>query len=237
MTSANSLPPLALIAGGLATRLRPITTTIPKSLVEVAGEPFIAHQLRLLARQGICDIVICAGHLGEMIESFVGDGSRFGCRVSYSFDGEKLLGTGGALRRALPILGKNFWVMYGDSYLDIDYPPVYDAFLRSGLPALMTVFRNEGRWDTSNVEFRDGCVVRFDKQRRTREMTCIDFGLSILSADLIGSLPQDVPVDLADIYRDLASRGQLAGYEVHKRFYEIGSPSGLSETDQYLRSR
>ncbi len=230
-------PPLALLAGGLATRMRPATETIPKSLLEVAGEPFIAHQLRLLLGQGVRRIVVCAGFLGEQIEDFVGDGARFGCEVRYSFDGEKLLGTGGALKRALPLLGPSFFVMYGDSYLDIDYARVADDFKASGQSALMTVFRNEGRWDTSNVEFAEGRIAKFDKVNRTPAMAFIDYGLGVLKADVIAPLPGDTVVDLADIYRDLAAAGRLAGHEVTTRFYEIGSPAGLAETDAYLRSK
>ena len=113
--------PVAILAGGLATRLRPITEKIPKSLVDVAGEPFIVRQLDYLFRQRVRDVVLCIGYLGEMIEAVVGDGSRFGLRVSYSIDGPILLGTGGALRRAAPLLGEAFFVLYGDSYLPVDY--------------------------------------------------------------------------------------------------------------------
>jgi MurNAc alpha-1-phosphate uridylyltransferase len=139
LAESERMPPLALLAGGLATRLRPVTETIPKSMVQVAGEPFICHQLRVLAREGVSDLVICTGYLGGQIESFVGDGSRFACHVRYSADGDKPLGTGGALRRALPLLGEHFLVMYGDSYLVTPIRPVYEAFRRSRMPALMTV--------------------------------------------------------------------------------------------------
>jgi MurNAc alpha-1-phosphate uridylyltransferase len=240
MSSASTfvqLPPLALLAGGLATRLRPITTTLPKSLVEVAGEPFIAHQLRLLKRQGITDVVICAGHLGDQIEACVGDGRRFDCQVSYSHDGELLLGTGGALRRALPLLGERFFVMYGDSFLDTDFRAVHDAFVAAGKPALMTVFRNAGRWDTSNVEFVDGEIHRYDKADRTPAMQYIDYGLGVLTEAIVAERGAGAPFDLADLYRDLVSRGLLAGYEVRERFYEIGSPSGLAEANAYLAVR
>lgn len=235
MAGSESLPPLALLAGGLATRLRPLTTTIPKSLVEVAGEPFIAHQLRLLVRERITEIVICAGHLGEQMERFVGDGAAFGCRVRYSHDGATLLGTGGAIRRALPLLGERFFVMYGDSYLDTEFAPAWRAFLASGLPALMTVFRNEGRWDTSNVEFAEGAIRRYDKADHTPSMLHIDYGLGILEARAVREWPTGRAFDLADLYRDLARARRLAGYEVHDRFYEIGSPAGLAETDAHLR--
>jgi NDP-sugar pyrophosphorylase family protein len=228
---------LALLAGGLATRLRPLTLAMPKSMIEVAGEPFIAHQLRLLAHQGINDIVICAGYLGEQIEAYVADGTAFGCRVRYSFDGGRLLGTGGALRKALPLLGDRFFVMYGDSYLPTTFAAILQAFERAGLPALMTVFRNAGRWDTSNVEFVDGVIHRYDKVDRMPAMLHIDYGLGVLARDALAVRWATDAFDLADLYRDLAARGLLAGFEVDERFYEIGSPAGLGETDRFLRQR
>ena len=181
---SDAMPPLALLAGGMATRLGPLTARTPKSLITVAGEPFIAHQLRLLAAQGIRDIVICCGHLGEQIEQFVGDGSRFACRVRYSSDGPTLLGTGGAIRRALPLLGQRFWVMYGDSYLTAPFSAALAAFQISGKPALMTVFANQNRWDTSNVEFANGRILRYDKRTPQPSMQHIDYGLSLFSAEV-----------------------------------------------------
>jgi NDP-sugar pyrophosphorylase family protein len=231
------LPPLALLAGGLATRLRPITAAIPKSMVCVAGEPFIRHQLRLLAREGVRDIVICNGHLGEQIESYVGDGAWLDCRVRYSSDGSERLGTGGAIKRALPLLGKCFFVMYGDSYLEISFRRAYEAFRSSGKSALMTVLRNEGRWDSSNVEFTNGSICKYDKVNRTASMQYVDYGLGLFDANVIASWPERAGSDLADIYRDLAEGGLLGGYEIKERFYEIGSPAGLAETDRLLRAR
>jgi NDP-sugar pyrophosphorylase family protein len=230
-------PALALLAGGLATRLRPRTLTVPKSMIEVAGAPFIAHQLQLLAREGIQNIIICAGHLGEQIEAYVGDGAAFGCCVRYSFDGDRLLGTGGALRRALPLLSDQFFVMYGDSYLPTPFAPVMRAFERTRLPALMTVFRNAGRWDTSNVEFVDSVIRRYDKVDRTPAMLHIDYGLGIVDASVVHAWTGSEAFDLADLYHDLARQRRLTGFEVHDRFYEIGSPAGLSETDAFLRHR
>jgi MurNAc alpha-1-phosphate uridylyltransferase len=229
------MPALALLAGGLATRLRPITATIPKSIVTVAGKPFIAHQLSLLAQQSITDVVICTGYLAEQIESYVGDGSRFGVRVHYSQDGDKPLGTGGALRRALPMLGERFMVMYGDSYLRTSFRPVYAAFRASGRPALMTVYRNANKIEQSNVEFVDGTVRRYDKVHHTSAMLHIDYGLGVLDASALSARPTEVAFDLADLYQDLANRGLLGGYEVSERFYEIGSPAGLAETDALLQ--
>jgi NDP-sugar pyrophosphorylase family protein len=228
--------PVAILAGGLATRMRPITERIPKALIEVAGRPFIEHQLVLLQREGVERVVLCVGFLGEMIEALIGDGSRYGLSVSYSFDGERLLGTGGALRRALPLLGPHFFVLYGDSYLDIAYPPVQAAYRDSALPALMTVFRNEGRWDTSNVLFDGKRVVRYDKRQPTPDMKFIDYGLGVLSADLLEAA-KDETFDLSDLYATLAAEGRLAGFEETQRFYEIGTPSGLAEADGHLRGK
>ena len=226
--------PVAILAGGLATRMRPVTERIPKALIDVAGRPFVEHQLALLQREGVRKVVLCVGYLGEMIEDVIGDGSRFGLSVSYSLDGERLLGTGGALRRALPLLGQHFFVLYGDSYLDIEYAPVQAAYRESGLPALMTVFRNEGRWDTSNVLFDGSRVVRYDKRHPTPDMKFIDYGLGVLSRDLFDLAKEEV-FDLSDLYAGLAGTGRLAGFEETQRFYEIGTPSGLAEADSHLR--
>jgi NDP-sugar pyrophosphorylase family protein len=228
--------PVAILAGGLATRMRPITERIPKALIEVAGRPFIEHQLMLLRREGIERVVLCVGFLGEMIEASVGDGGRFGLKISYSFDGERLLGTGGALRHALTMLGEAFFVLYGDSYLDIAYAPVQAAFRKSRKPALMTVFRNEGRWDASNVLFDGERVVRYDKRHPSAEMKFIDYGLGVLSGDVLRTT-SDEAFELSDLYAALAREGRLAGYEATTRFYEIGTPSGLAEADGHLRGQ
>jgi NDP-sugar pyrophosphorylase family protein len=234
-SASEPLPAVALLAGGLATRLRPISSTMPKSMVEVAGEPFIAHQLRLLVREGISDVVVCAGYLGTQIEDFVAEGRAFGCRVRYSYDADKQLGTGGALRRALQFLGKEFFVLYGDSYLDTRLRPIYNTFLRAGRPALMTVFHNAGQWDTSNVEYGDGVIRRYDKINRSPNMEYIDYGLGIIKAHAFLQYSEGATFDLSEVYEKLAARGQLAGHEVFERFYEIGSPAGLVETDAHLR--
>ena len=231
----TEMPPVALLAGGLAKRLRPLTETVPKAMLDVAGKPFIAHQLRLLRRERISRVVICAGYLADQIAAYVGDGSRFGLSVSYKIDGPKLLGTGGALRAALDQLGGEFLVMYGDSWLDIAYAPVVEAFRASGAPALMTVFRNEGQWDASNVWFEDGRIRLYDKRARLPQMHHIDWGLGMLKAEALAARPADEPFDLADVYSDLSREGKLAGYEVTTRFYEIGSAEGLKETDALLR--
>jgi NDP-sugar pyrophosphorylase family protein len=229
--------PAAILAGGLGTRLLPVTTAIPKVLVEVAGRPFIDHQLTLLRRNGVRSVVLCLGHLGAQVREHLEDTPALGIEVQYSFDGPRLLGTGGALRRALPMLGEVFWVLYGDSYLDIDYCAVLADLLRRGAPALMTVLQNNNRWDRSNLFFREGAVVRYSKRNPDPEMTYIDYGVSLLTRDVAERIPPDQPYDLADLYANLASRGQLAGYEVTERFYEIGSPRGLAETEACLSRR
>ena len=234
----TEMPPLALLAGGLATRLGELTKQVPKALLEVAGEPFIVHQLRLLRRERVPRVVICAGHRAEQIQAYVGDGSRFDISVTYKVDGPKLLGTGGALRAALGELGSEFLVMYGDSWLDTDFAPIVEAFRRSGDPALMTVFLNEGRWDTSNVWFEDGRIRLYDKrqQQRLPQMRHIDWGLGVISSDALATRRPGEAFDLADFYSDLSRQGTLAGYEVTTRFYEIGSAAGLKETDALLRA-
>jgi NDP-sugar pyrophosphorylase family protein len=229
------MPPVALLAGGLATRLRPLTGKVAKSMLEVAGEPFIAHQLRLLQRNGITRVVLCLGYLAEQIEAYVGAGTQFGLEVVYKHDGPRPCGTGGALRGALDLLGSEFLVMYGDSWLDTAYAPIVADFRASGLPALMTVFRNEGRWDRSNVWFEDGRIRLYDKHVQLPQMHHIDWGLGILRADALARRSPDAPFDLAGVYADLSRAGQLAGHEVTTRFYEIGSPEGLKETDALLR--
>jgi NDP-sugar pyrophosphorylase family protein len=229
--------PVALLAGGLATRLRPITQTIPKALVEVAGRPFIDHQLDLLHENGIRRVVLCLGYLGEMIERHLGDGASRGLQLRYSYDGDKLLGTGGALRRALPLLGEVFWVLYGDSYMDIDYRAVLAHFAAHGGLGLMTVLHNAGRWDRSNVVFRDGRLLCYSKRAPTPEMQHIDYGASLLRRQAALRLAEDHPSDVADLYSDLVAEGSMAGYEVTRRFYEIGSHAGLAQTQEYLHTR
>lgn len=227
--------PVAILAGGLATRLRPVTEKIPKALISVAGQSFLSHQLRLLKKAGIRKVVLCVGYLGNLIEREFGDGNSFGLQICYSFDGPDLLGTGGALKKAIPRLGDGFLVLYGDSYLPIDYAAPARAFAASGKLALMTVFRNENRWDPSNVWFESGQIKSYDKQKRTAEMKHIDYGLGVLSAAALAPSPDDRPFDLVNVYQDLIAKKELAGFEVEQRFYEIGSPQGLAELDEMLR--
>jgi NDP-sugar pyrophosphorylase family protein len=228
--------PVAILAGGLATRLRPMTEKIPKSLVLVAGKPFLAHQLELLHARGIRRAVLCLGFLGEMIQRDFGS-EACGIKLDYSFDGPKLLGTGGAVKRALPLLGEEFFVLYGDSYLPIEYAPIAEFFHRSGKLGLMTVYRNEGKYDTSNVVFHNGEIIVYDKKVSSPEMRHIDYGLSLFKLSVFDSYFADQSFDLAEVMGRLVREKQLAGYEVPERFYEMGSPAGLAELETLLQSK
>ncbi|MGO9898381.1 MAG: sugar phosphate nucleotidyltransferase [Solirubrobacteraceae bacterium] len=229
---AAPLPPICILAGGLGTRLGSKVRDTPKPLLEVAGEPFILHQLRLLASYGAEHAVICVGYLGEQIVEQVG-AQRFGITIRYSHDGDQPLGTLGAIRQATPMLGTSFLVLYGDTYLRIDYRAAVAAWHASGLPAMMTVLRNDGRWDTSNTVFDGQLVSVYDKRSPTPEMNWIDYGLGGLQARALGLVEQHV-ADLSDLYHELARNHQLFGFEAHKRFYEIGTPEALASTTAFL---
>ena len=226
--------PVVILAGGLATRLRPLTEKIPKALVEVAGRPFLEHQIELLKRNAIGEVILCVGYLGEKIVERYGDGGPLGVRIMYSFDGPQLLGTGGAIKKASAFLPDAFFVLYGDSYLPVDYQAVAAAYDKAGKPALMTVFANFDAWDKSNVWFDNGKIRLYSKRQKLPEMRYIDYGLMICSRQVFDDSPKDVPFDLAEALENLSRKGELAGHEVDQRFYEIGSPSGLAELNRLL---
>jgi NDP-sugar pyrophosphorylase family protein len=232
LARAVELPPVCILAGGLGTRLGERVRDTPKPLLEVAGEPFLLHQLRLLAAHGVSEVVLCVGYRGEQIASRIGN-ERLGVRVRYSYDTPGLDGTLGAIRRALPLLGGRFLVLYGDTYLRIDYADVARAWIDSGLPALMTVLLNKGRWDTSNALYENGRVLAYDKGAPTPEMHWIDYGLGGLTNDAVSAV-DDEENELSGLYKRLASLHRLCGYEASERFFEIGTPSGLNEADAFL---
>jgi len=230
-----------ILAGGLGRRVRHLTGDLPKALLPVKGTPFADLQLQWLRGQGIAEVVYCIGHAGDAIRAFVGDGSHWDLRVTYLEDGPRLLGTAGALRQGLArgAIREPFLTLYGDAFLPIAYPPVVAAFEKSGLPALMAVFRNHDAWGPSNVVFADGRVQLHDKRPEAKraDMTYIDYGLSVLTAGPIEArLAPGDQGDLSDVFRDLSLEGRLAGYEVDQRFYEIGSPAGLADLEAYLSS-
>lgn len=230
----DQLPPVCILAGGLGSRLGDTVRDVPKPLLEVGGEPFLIHQLRLLARHGAHRAVISVGYLGEMIEERIGT-ERFGVSLQYSHDGPVALGTLGAIRKAASRLGDRFLVLYGDTYLRIDYADASSAWAQSGLPSMMTVLRNQGRWDASNAVFDGRLVARYDKRAPDSAMDWIDYGLSGLTRDVLDLVPADV-VDVADLYHELSLKRLLFGYHASERFYEIGTPESLAEADEFLRS-
>jgi N-acetyl-alpha-D-muramate 1-phosphate uridylyltransferase len=231
----SGLPPVCILAGGLGTRLGGRVRDTPKPLLDVAGEPFLFHQLRLLAAHGAREVVLCVGYLGELIERRVG-AERFGLQIRYSYDAPALDGTLGAIRRARTLLGERFLVLYGDTFLRLDYAGAARAWRDSGLPALMCVLRNDGRWDTSNVLYAGGRVLAYDKRAPRADMRWIDYGLGGLTqAGLDRAAPPTC--DLSELYAQLARDGLLCGFEAHERFYEIGTPEGLAETEAFLDVR
>lgn len=229
--------PVVILSGGLATRLYPVTLAIPKALIEVAGRPFIDHQLALLHEKGITQVVLCVGHFGEMIEAHVGNGSNFGIDIQYSYDGTVLSGTGGAIKKASRILPDAFLIIYGDSYLDIDIKPVLERFSTENLPVLMTVYRNENLINISNIVVKDKKVIRYDKKEKSTTMEYIDYGLIAIQKKVFDAYPADTPFDLSLVLSQMAASGKVAAFEVKKRFYEIGSVQGIKETEDYIRHR
>jgi NDP-sugar pyrophosphorylase family protein len=225
-----SLLPVCILAGGIGSRLGDAVRETPKPLLPVAGRPFLRWQLDVLRTHGAQRVVLCVGYLGELIEAEIGDGSEHGLDVRYAYDPPRLAGTAGAVRGALPLLGDAFLVLYGDTYLRVDYADVQRAFEASGCPALMCVLRNEGRWDTSNAIY-DGERVTYDKRHPPAGADWIDYGLGALRAE---ALEASGDPDLAGVYEELSRRGQLAGYVATERFYEIGTPAALAETEGFL---
>ena len=233
----KSIKQIVILAGGMATRLRPVTETIPKSMLEVAGKPFISHQLELIRKNNIERVLICASYLGEQIRDFAGNGRSFGLSIEYSFDGNELLGTGGAIKQAREKLDEHFFVIYGDSYLNTDFKHIIEYFFTQKKSALMTVYLNEGKYDNSNVLFNNGKIIKYDKVNRTPDMKHIDYGLGILSGNAFEEFSSSKVFDLSEVYVSLLEKGELAGFEVKDRFYEIGSFTGLEETSKLLSGK
>ncbi len=229
--------PVAILAGGLATRLRPKTEKIPKSLLTIAGKPFISWQLKDLAEKGIKHVVICAGHLGNQIENYVGTGSQWGLEVKYSHDGNKLLGTGGALKKAAPLLGDNFFVLYGDSYLPIQFDLVEMAFIRQEKPGMMVIYHNQNRLDRSNIHYERGDLIKYSKTEYSHKMEYIDYGLSVLSSGILERIKSGERYDLGDIFEQQVSQKNIAAFVVGERFYEIGSQAGLLDCEEFIMEK
>ena len=231
----DKLFPIVILAGGLATRLGSLSKTIPKSLILIDEEPFIAHQLRLLKRKKKKKVILCIGYLGTLIQAYIKDGKQFGLSITYSNDGEQLLGTAGAIQNALSILseGEDFFVLYGDSYLPIDYRKIQKFFQKQARPALMTVFKNNNRGDISNIEYTNYQIIKYDKKNKTAHMTHIDYGLSVFKKNIFSSA--HTFNDLSDLYQMLLAENRLASYEVFQNFYEIGSINGLNKFKKLVK--
>jgi N-acetyl-alpha-D-muramate 1-phosphate uridylyltransferase len=221
-----------ILAGGRGNRLGPLTQDLPKALVDVAGRPFLEYQLELLRTGGVSEIVLCVGYLGSVVERTIGDGSRLGLSIRYSHDGPEPLGTAGAVRNALPLLGESFLVSYGDTLLTVDHSAVARAHGYSGLPALMTVLKNENRYAPSNAIVERGLVAAYGKSPPPRSARWIDYGLLAFNREAIA---HSTDADLEPVLAKLARERQLAAYEVDERFYEIGDQAGLAETTDFVR--
>jgi NDP-sugar pyrophosphorylase family protein len=228
--------PVALLAGGMATRLGDLTKETPKSLIEISGRPFIDYQLKKFARSGFSQIVICVGNLSEKIIDFVGDGKEYGLEVTYSHDGVEQLGTGGAIQRAIPLMGKDFFVQYGDSFLDFNYKELEQEYLKNSGPCLMSIYMNQNNFDKSNVKISEGGFISYSKSEPSADMTFIDYGCMILNPKSISEFATPEKFDLSDYLEHVSESGLLRGHEVKNRFFEIGSKSGLSAFEEYVRS-
>lgn len=229
--------PVIILAGGMATRLYPVTRNVPKAMIHICGRPFIDHQLRLLQEKGISEVILCIGNLGSNIEEFVGDGARWGLSVRYSYDGTTLLGTGGAVKKAAGLLDGAFFIMYGDSYLDIDYQSVAMHFLSSGFPVLMTVFRNRNSMDVSNILMINGRIAKYSKTECDPSMEYIDYGLIAMRKEILDGYPSGTPFDLSGVLSEAVAKEAVIPFEVKQRFFEIGSFQGILETEDYIRNR
>jgi N-acetyl-alpha-D-muramate 1-phosphate uridylyltransferase len=217
--------------------MHPSTLTVPKSMLLVAGRPFVEWQLERLGAAGLTDVVMCIAFLGEQIRDHVGDGARFGVHVRWSTEGPNLLGTAGALRAALPLLSRTFLVTYGDSYLPFDYDgPLRLLEIRGDADGVMTVFKNDGKWDASNVSTDGDWVARYEKGVRDPSLDHIDYGATALRREVVAALPEGLPLGLDVLQRQLAERRRLRAYFAHERFYEVGSREGLADLDRYLRT-
>lgn len=228
---------VVILAGGLATRLRPVTETIPKAMVPIEGRPFLEYQIDFLKKNGVTDLVLCVGYLSEKIEQYFANGHEFGVTIQYVHDGDRLLGTAGALKRAESLLQENFFVMYGDSYLFLNFKDVYSTFKKSNKSAVMVVYKNDNNYDTSNVAIENGKVIRYDKKNLIGDLVYIDYGVLVFAKSILDLIPGDQVCQLENVIHDLIQKKDLVAYEATKRFYEIGSHKGLEDFTRYIRDQ
>jgi len=227
---------MVILAGGLGTRLRPLTSEVPKALIPIGGKPFLHHQIELVKRSGIRDIVLCVGHLADMVKDYFGDGRWLGVRIRYSEEEGHLLGTAGAIKNAEPLLGDSFFLMYGDSYLMIDYHEIMRYFRRFDRLGLMVVWKNVDRFERSNVMVEGNLVTAYNKDQKSSNMDYINYGLSVLRKEALAFMPAGRPFSQEEFYQILIDQRELLAFEVEQRFYEIGSPKGLEEFGMLVAS-
>ncbi|NQT72506.1 MAG: NTP transferase domain-containing protein [Chloroflexi bacterium] len=225
---------VAILAGGLATRLGSLTKEQPKSLVRILDRPFLAYQLQNAVRSGVNDVVMCVGHLGDQIENHFGDGHQYEVNIQYSYDGDKLLGTAGSLKKAETLLEDPFFVMYGDSYLALDFKAIMADFTAHNKQAMMVVYKNFDQYDRSNCVVENNCIKCYSKTETIEDMVYIDYGASILRKSTLDFVPQDEVFSLQQLFSVLVNDQQMLAYETKERFYEIGSPMGLNEFHEYM---
>ena len=225
---------VAILTGGLATRLGDLTRNQPKSMLKIRGKTFLEYQLELLRRGGIKNIVLCLGHMGEQIERHFGNGRKYGVSIKYSLE-DKLLGTAGALKKAEAWLNDVFFTMYGDSYLFLDFSLVMSHFKSQNKLALMTVYKNYDRYDRSNTAVEGNLVKKFSKRKKTKDMVYIEYGANIFRKEALDMIPENQDYSLDDLFPRLLEMDELLAFEVKERFYEIGSPQGLNEFKEFVR--
>lgn len=227
---------IVILAGGLATRLRPLTEKVPKALVDINGKPFIHHQLNYLKKQGISHVVLCVGYLSNQIQDYVGDGKLYDLSISYSFDGPVLLGTGGAIKNASKYLENYFFVMYGDSFLPVNFKVIFEEYKNSCKNVMMTVLKNKNKWDKSNVIYENNEILLYDKNVFDPKMKYIDYGLSVFNKKTFLNIHHD-KFDLSDVFNKLSQNKALGSFEVFERFYEIGSLTGIELFRKFAKNK
>jgi NDP-sugar pyrophosphorylase family protein len=228
---------IVILCGGLATRLSHLTKYTPKSMVDIEGKTFLEYQIENLKKQSIKDIVLCVGHLSEKIEEYFGNGEKLDVNIKYSYDKEKLLGAIGALKNAEPLLKDTFFIMYGDSYINVDFHKVRDYFMLHDKPALMVVYKNQDKYDRSNLIIQDNMVVGYGEKERTRDMIYIDYGTSILRKKVLENVPVDTLYSTEQFFSDLVKKRELMAFEVQERFYHIGDLEALEEFRSHIRTK
>jgi len=228
---------IVILCGGLATRLGNLAKNTPKSMMEINSKPFLEHQIEKLKKQGLKDIVLCVGHLSRQIEEYFGNGKKFGVKIKYSYDGEKQLGPIGAVKNAESLLDDDFFIMYGDSYLSVDFQKAYSDFKKTNKSALMVVYKNQDKYDKSNLIVDNNMVIGYGAEDKTKEMIFIDYGTSVLSKKTLESVPENTMYSTGEFFSELIKKNQLCAYEAKKRFYHIGNLEALEELEKYIKNQ